>query len=54
VTTADIIGLLHNLDVHKESGPDEISTKFLKETAKVTAPVLKIIFEKSLETGNIP
>jgi len=54
VTTAGIVSLLHNLDAHKASGPDEISTRFLKETAAVTAPVLRIIFEKSLETGNIP
>ena len=49
---------LQNLDVQKASGPDEISTRLLKETAEVTAPVtapvLKLIFEKSLDTGEIP
>ena len=54
VTTAGIISLLQNLDIHKASGPDEISTRFLKETAEVTAPVLKLIFDKSLDTGNVP
>ena len=54
VTTSGIIKLLQNLDVHKASGPDEISTRLLKETAEVTAPVLKLIFEKSLNTGEVP
>ena len=54
VTTSGIIKLLLNLDVHKASGPDEISTRLLKETAEVTAAVLKLIFEKSLDTGEVP
>ena len=54
VTTSGIIKLLQNLDVHKVSGPDEISTRLLKETAEVTAHVLKLIFEKSLDTGEVP
>ena len=54
VTTSGIINLLQNLDVHKTSGPDEISARLLKETAEVTAPVLKLIFEKSLDTGKVP
>ena len=33
--------LLQNLNIHKVSGPDTISTRLLKETAKVTAPILK-------------
>jgi len=51
---AGIASLLQNLDVHKVSGLDEISTRFFKETAEVTAPVLKLIFERSLDTGDIP
>jgi len=31
MTTASIISLLHNLNAHKASGPDEISRIFLKE-----------------------
>ena len=37
VTTSGIIKLLQNLDAHKASGPDEISTRLLKKTAEVTA-----------------
>ena len=54
VTTSGITSLLKNLDVHKASGPDDISARFLKETAEVVAPVLKVIFERSLDTGDVP
>ena len=46
VTTAGITSLLHNLDIHKAPSPDKINTRFLKETAEVTAPMLKDIFDK--------
>ena len=48
MTSAGITSLLHNLDVHKASGPDEISTRLLKETEEFK------IFEKLLGTGDIP
>ena len=48
ITTPGIQTLLQNLNIHKPSGPDRISTILLKETAEVTAPILKLIFERSL------
>ena len=54
ITTPGILTLLQNLNIHKVSGPDTISTRLLKETAEVTAPILKLIFEKSLATGEVP
>jgi len=42
------------LNIYKASGLDRISTTLLKETAEVTAPLLKLIFEKSLNTGDVP
>ena len=45
ITTPGILTLLQNLNIHKASGPDTISTRLLKETAEVTAPILKLIFE---------
>jgi len=54
ITTAGIASLLQNLDVHKASVLNEISTRFLKETTEVTAPVLKLIFERSLDTDDVP
>ena len=53
ITTPGILTLLQNLNVHKASGPDTISTRLSKETAEVTAPILKLIFEKSLATGEV-
>ena len=54
ITTPGILTLLQNLNIHKASGPDTISTRLLKKTAEVTAPILKLIFEKSLATGEVP
>ena len=51
ITTPGIFTLLQNLNIYKASGLDTISTRLLKETAEVTAPILKLIFEKSLATG---
>ena len=54
IATPGIANLLNYLNIHKASGPDKISTRFLKETSEVTAPILKLIFEKSLSTGEVP
>ena len=45
ITTSGIINLLRGLNIYKASGPDQISTRFLKETAEVIAPTLKLIFQ---------
>ena len=54
VTIQGIAKLLNGLNVHKASGPDLISTRFLKETADVIAPLLQIIFKVSLNSGEVP
>ena len=54
ISTPGILTLLQNLNIHKASGPDTISTRLLKETAEVTSFILKLIFEKSLATGEVP
>ena len=54
ITTSGILILLRGLNVYKASGPDLISTRFLKETAEVTAPIPKLIFEASLRSDEIP
>ena len=43
ITTAGILKLLQNLDIHKASGPDQVSARVLKETAESVAPILKAI-----------
>ena len=52
--TQGIAKLLNDLNSHKASGPDLISTRFLKETADVIAPLLQIIFKVSLNSGEVP
>jgi len=54
ITTEGILNLLQNLDVHKASGPDEVDSRVLKETAESTAPILKTIFMYSMDTGTVP
>ena len=49
ITCAGIQKLLGKL-----SGPDNIKPKVLKELAPEIAPILTIILNKSLETGEIP
>ena len=46
--------LLGNINPHKAKGPDEIHSRVLKECRKVIAPILTIIFQKSLISGKIP
>ena len=46
--------LLKNLDPTKASGPDNISTRILKETATEVAPCLAIILQHSYDTGQVP
>ena len=46
--------LLEQLNPHKAAGPDGIKATLLKELAKEIAPILKIIFNISYDTGTIP
>ena len=54
ITTAGILKLLQNLDIHKASAPDQISSRVLKVTAESTTPILKTIFTYSMDTGTVP
>ena len=57
ILLSPIIGaykLLHGLNQHKATGPDEISTKFLKEMAAPVTPALTFIFHASLNQGQTP
>ena len=54
ITTPGIQKLLGNINPHKASGPDNISGRILKDLQNFTAPILTIIFQKSLQTGCIP
>ena len=49
-----IIKLLSNLQPDKAAGPDEKKPTVLMELRMEIAPVIKMIFEKSLATGKLP
>ena len=49
-----ILKILRKLDVNKSAGPDGITTRLLKECSEHLVLPLKMIFIKSLETGDVP
>ena len=49
-----ILKLLFNLKPGKAAGPDKIRPIILKELKVELAPIIKVIFERSLETGKLP
>ena len=51
ITCAGVLKLLQKLKPNKATGPDNIRPKILKELAAEIAPILTIIFRRSLESG---
>ena len=49
-----ILKLLLNFKPCKAAGPDKIRPLILKELRVELAPIIKVIFERSLETGKLP
>ena len=49
-----ILKLLKNLKPGKAAGPDQLKPLLLKELRDEIASIIKIIFEKSLQTGKLP
>jgi hypothetical protein len=54
ITCAGVLKLLQKLNPNKAAGPDNIRPKISKELAAEIAPILTIIFRRSLETGEVP
>ena len=54
VTPPGVVKLLERLNPYKAGGPDGLGPRVLKELAKELAPGLATIYQRSLETGNIP
>jgi hypothetical protein len=54
ITTEGIEKLLLNINVSKAIGPDQIPNQNLKLAAPEIAPILQLIFEQSLNTGDLP
>ena len=54
VSTPGVVKLLKDLNPSKATGPDSIPGKLLKEAASELAPALSIIFQTSIDQGQIP
>ena len=54
VTCSGLLKLLSELDIHRATGPDEVSPRLLKELAFEPAPVFTLLFQSSLDQGVIP
>ena len=54
VTSSGVEKLLSKLNASKAAGPDQLSGKLLKTTACESAQILQVIFQRSLDTGELP
>ena len=54
VSAIGVEKLLLNLNASKAAGPDKLSGKLLKATAHEIAPVLQVIFQRSIDEGTLP
>jgi len=54
VSEHGILHLLTGLNTSKAAGPDEIYPRILKEVASEIAPVLRCVFQTSLDSGTLP
>ncbi|MEW8548673.1 MAG: reverse transcriptase family protein, partial [Candidatus Thiodiazotropha sp.] len=54
ISTQGIEKLLKGLNPHKAAGPDKLKPIVLQTLHKELAPLLKIIFQRSLDSGKLP
>ena len=54
ISITGVIKLVKGLNIHKAAGLDRINGRVLKDCCDACAPILQLIFQKSLETGQIP
>ena len=54
ITSDGLQKLLENLNPNKSMGPDQIYPRVLKQPATASAPILAVIFNKSLHSGEVP
>jgi len=54
ITVQGIVQLLKDLDIHKATGPDNVSARLLKELNLELALVLTLIFQVSLYQNHLP
>ena len=54
ITSDDVQKLLENLNPNKSMWPDQIHLRVFKQLATAVAPILTVIFNKSLHSGEVP
>jgi hypothetical protein len=54
INTEGVQNLLQHLKPNKATGPDDIPAKFLKEVNIEISPLISLIFQASLDQGQIP
>ena len=54
ISEAGILNLLINLIPKKAEGPDKIKPVILQELREELAPIVKVLFERSIESGAVP
>ena len=54
ISEAGILNLLKNLIPKKAAGPDRIKPAILQELRVELAPIIKVLFERSLESDDVP
>ena len=54
ISEADLLKLLKNLKPKKAAGPDKIKPVILQELRSELVPILKILFERSIESSPVP
>ena len=54
ISVAGILKLLKNLKPGKAAGPDRPKPILLKELCEEIAPIIQVIFERSIQTGKLP
>ena len=54
ILVAGILKLFKNLKPNKSAGPDKLKPLLLQELGEEIAPILQVIFERSILTGKLP
>ena len=54
ITVQGVLKLLKNLNPNKASGPDEVTPRILKELHVELAPAITLLFQRSMDTGQLP
>ena len=54
ITTKGLTKLLNELKTNKSTGPDDIPARILQLAVNELAPALRVIFQKSITTGELP